>query len=109
MKDERTAVSSPAQFIGLSCAFDFGGRLRVLHCLGLGSKFLFGLGGDGIGIHLVSRGRIPKHIGSIVARGSEDNRRLYDHARECAFIGSTSEGRERLAHATLVSVVSFSV
>jgi hypothetical protein len=59
--------------------------LRLL----LGGKLLLHLEGDGIGVHLVDRRRIPQGCHAVATGGGEDDRQLNDDASQLALFDLT--------------------
>ena len=71
----------------------------------LGGELLPYLGGDGLGVHFVCRGRVLENGCSIPARSCHQNAYLYQQTREGAFVSTTEEGGQSLADTTIVSLL----
>ena len=66
-KKREAASSPPSQRCSLGRFLGFRNRLGLFLSLGLGCELLLDLGRDGIGVHFVECGGIPKHTRTVLA------------------------------------------
>jgi len=75
-------------------------------CFLLRGALLLHLGGDGLGVDLVSTGGILEDGGRVAPRGCKQNARLDHQPGERAFIRATNKSRQRFADASIVPLLS---